>query len=496
MKALPSHPGESELPVVALIGASNVGKSSLFNCLTASRGALVASQAGFTRDRQYGAADCGGYCCLISDTCGLDTSLDQGRAGKAISGGAAQSLQAIDEARLVLLLVDAQGSCGAVERELAGYLRRQGKPTLLVINKVERVDALQAQAEFATLGVGEGQCISALHGRGLGRLRERIAAQLKETQPRQLAASSPQTSAPPAEAQQDEQDQGAHPMSVAVMGRPNVGKSTLVNHLLGAERMVVEDQPGTTRDSVQTLLSKGSRRCLLLDTAGVRRRARTRGAEKLCALRSLERMAQARLTLLLLDAEEGITEQDLRLLARSQESGRVLVLAVNKWDLLDDAARQRLRTNLERRLHAPTRVHYISAHTGSGVEALWGALCQAHDAASRSLRTPQLTRILRQAVAEHPLPAPGRHQIKLRYAHPGGSDPLSVVVHGNQAARLPATYQRYLENYFQRALGLGETPVQLLLRDSDNPYASKPNRLSPRQQAKRARIRRYSSRSR
>ncbi len=454
------------LPVVALLGRPNVGKSTLFNQLTGTRDALVADYPGLTRDRQYGIARLDEAACIVIDTGGLtgdDAGLD------ALT--AEQSLRALAEADAVMLLVDARDGPTAADAHLVDAVRRSGKPAILLVNKVDGVDATQAAADFHALGLAPVQPIVAAQGRGV-----RAAAT-------RLLEALPAVAAPAAEA-----DAG---IRIAIVGRPNVGKSTLTNRLLGEARMVVSDVPGTTRDAIAVPFSRDGRHYTLIDTAGIRRRARVHEAvEKFSIVKTLQAVDAADVALLLLDAHEGVTEQDASLAGLLLQHGRAIVIAVNKWDGLSAEARERLRAEIGRRLPFLdfVRVHRISALHGTGVGELLGLLEGAAAAAAADLPTSRLSRILADAVTAHPPPLVRGRRVKLRYAHQGGRQPPVIVIHGNQTDRLPGAYRRYLNNAFREALGLQGTPIVLELRTGENPYAGRRNPLTPRQQARRKRL--------
>ncbi len=459
------------LPVIALVGRPNVGKSTLFNRLTRSRDALVADQPGLTRDRKYGLGRVGERPYVVVDTGGISGNRDG-----VESLMDRQVRLAIEEADHILYLVDAREGLTGGDEAIAAELRRTGKPVTLVVNKSEGLERDLAAAEFHALGLGEPVPISAAHGRGVKPLINQVLDTL-----------------PPAEAP-EETPSG---IRVAVVGRPNVGKSTLINRLLGEERLVAYDRPGTTRDAIQVPFEHRGRAYTLVDTAGVRRRARIDDAiEKFSVIKALQAMEQANVVLLVLDAREGVTEQDATLAGHVLESGRALVVVVNKWDGLDPSARERVRGELERKLPflSFAEVKFVSALHGTGVGHLMEAVDAAWAAASADLKTPELTRVLEEAVLEHQPPLVRGRRIKLRYAHQGGRNPPVIVVHGNQTERVPAAYRRYLVNRFRQAFGLWGTPVRVEFRTSDNPYQGRRNRLTPRQRQKRKRLMKFAKR--
>ena len=456
------------LPVLALVGRPNVGKSTLFNQLTRSRDALVADLSGLTRDRQYGQGRIDETAFIVIDTGGI-TGEEEG----IDAAMANQSMAAIEEADVVLLLVDGREGLHPGDEALVGYLRSQSKPFHLVVNKIDGVGEDIASSDFFRLGVDQLHPIAASHNRGVKKL---IAAVLAPWS----VAGEPET---------DTETNGA--IRVAIVGRPNVGKSTLVNRLLGEERVVVFDQPGTTRDSVYIDYERRGRHYTLIDTAGVRKRKNVKEAvEKFSIVKTLKAIADAQVVILTMDAHEGLVEQDLHLLGQCIDAGRALVIALNKWDGIDPDEREWIRSELRRRLQFIdyADIHFISALHGSGVGKLYGSVHAAHDAATRSLSTPRLTRILEDAVASHPPPMVNGRRVKLRYAHAGGQNPPVVVVHGTQTDALPASYRRYLEKIFRRELALHGTPIRIELRSGENPYAGKRNKLTQRQVQRRRRM--------
>lgn len=463
------------LPVLTLVGRSNVGKSTLFNRLTRTRDALVADYAGLTRDRRYGVGHIGPHPYILVDTGGLS------REPTDIAGAVEQQVaRALEEADQLLFLVDARDGCTGTDLDIAGNLRRTGNPVTLIVNKIDHTDPALVAAEFYPIGLGEPFAISATQGRGVKTLIERVFERLPRTW---LDTTRPVI--------------GNSGTRIAIVGRPNVGKSTLVNRLLGEERLVTCDAPGTTRDSIETPFEHQGKPYILIDTAGVRRRARVRETvEKFSVIQTFQAIEQCNLVILVLDARQGIGEQDTTLATYILDSGRALVMAVNKWDGLTGEERARVRDALDHKLGFLdfARVHYISALRGSGVGKLPEAADRAIANATRDLDTPELTRILEAAVQRHQPPLVRGRRIKLRYAHQGGRNPPIIVIHGNQTAAVPDSYRRYLSNRFRHALDLTGTPLRLEFRTGTNPYAGRRNRLTPAQQRKRARLIRYASR--
>jgi GTP-binding protein len=455
------------LPVIALIGRPNVGKSTLFNRLTRTRDALVADQPGLTRDRKYGVGRMGSRPYVVVDTGGISGN----REGIDVLMERQVRL-AIGEADLVFFILDGRGGLTAGDQAIAEGLRRIGKAVTAVVNKTEGLDYDSISGDFFALGLGRPVPIAAAHGRGVHGLIDAALASLPETQ--QTAAA--------------EREQG---IQIAVVGRPNVGKSTLVNRLLGEDRVVTFDQPGTTRDSVFIPFERDGQDYTLIDTAGVRRRGRiSEAVEKFSVIKTLQAIEQANVVLLVLDAQQGIAEQDAGLAGHVVDSGRALVVVINKWDGLSGDARERVKSEMQRRLpfldFAEWR--FVSALHGSGVGLLLQAVNTAYAAATRDLKTPALTRILEDAVSEHQPPLVHGRRIKLRYAHQGGKNPPIIVVHGNQTAAVPAAYQRYLMNRFRSVLRLRGTPLRIEFKTGENPYAGRRNKLTDRQRRKRSRM--------
>jgi GTP-binding protein len=459
------------LPVIALVGRPNVGKSTLFNRLTRSRDALVADQPGLTRDRKYGIGKLGTRPYLVVDTGGLSGE------GEGVDVLMEQQVAAaIEEADYILFLVDAKAGCGGTDQEIAERLRRTGKPVTPVVNKSENLEQEIAEAEFHQLGLGEPVAIAAVHGRGVKTLINGVLDTLPEVEE---------------EGAESDKEKGTQ---IAVVGRPNVGKSTLVNRLLGEERVVAFDKPGTTRDSIFISFSHDGHPYTLIDTAGVRRRARVKEAvEKFSVIKTLQAIEQANVVLLVLDAQQEISEQDASLAGHILESGRALVVVVNKWDGLDQDQREWIKEELHRRLpfldFAETR--FISALHGSGVGDLYSAVDKAYANAMRKMATPELTRILEMAVQEHQPPLVRGRRIKLRYAHQGGQNPPIIVIHGNQTDAVPDPYKRYLVNRFRKVLQLDGTPIRLEFRSGENPYKGRKNKLTERQVRKRQRLKKF-----
>lgn len=450
-----------------------MGKSTLFNRLTGTRDALVADFPGLTRDRLYGYSRQEGAAAVIIDTGGL-----AGESDDALSQLMARQVElAVAEADAVVLLVEATSGVTPGDSSIAAMLRRSGKPVVLAVNKAEGLPEAETAAEFWSLGMGEPLVISAERGDRVPRLLEQA-----------LALCPPAVESPPPI---------PNGMRIAVVGRPNVGKSTLINRYLGEERVVTQDQAGTTRDSIYIPFEWDSRPLTLIDTAGIRRRARTiETIEKFSVVKSLRAIEDADAVILLLDGQQGISDQDVSLIGLVLERGRALTVGINKWDGLSSAARNELRTELERRLPFLdfVELHYVSAAHGSNVRDLMVSALAAADSAFMDMPTPAVTQVLERAVTTHPPPLVRGRRIKLNYAHQGGRNPPVIVIHGNQLERLPLSYRRFLINQFRQAFRLTGTPVRLELAKGHNPYAGKRNKLTPRQERQRKRIRTRSSR--
>ncbi len=458
------------LPVIALVGRPNVGKSTLFNQITRSRDALVANFPGLTRDRKYGEARMDTRPFIVIDTGGIsgdEEGIDTQMAG--------QSLQAIEEADAVLFLVDAREGLNSIDEALAKHLRQRNKTFHLVINKTDGLNEDLALGDFYALGVDSMHAIAATHGRGVRAMIEKVLA------------SFPERDVEPSVHRE-------YSTRVAIVGRPNVGKSTLVNRLLGEERVVVYDQPGTTRDSIYIDFERDERHYTIIDTAGIRRRKNIKlTVEKFSIVKTLKAIDDAHVVVLMIDAQDGIVDQDLHLLGHCIEAGRGLVLAINKWDGLDSYEKGRIKVELSRRLQFASYAdtHFISALHGTGVGHLYASIDAAYQSATKKLNTNALTRILEGAVFDHPPPMINGRRIKIRYAHAGGQNPPIIVIHGNQTGKVPVSYQRYLEKVFRRELQLVGTPVRIEFKASENPFTEKRNKLTARQVSRKRRIKTY-----
>ena len=537
------------MTVVALVGRPNVGKSTLFNRLTAARDALVANRPGLTRDRQYGLADLDGRTVVVIDTGGLANDVDDAGMASLVEE---QANVAIDESDCVVFLVNAREGLNAADEEIADDLRRRGARTLLVANKIDGVPPETALADFSRLGFGAPVMISAAHGRGIAAFRESLAEcagpdvgdthpvggrrgrrRVGDTHPgghsthpdvgdthpaggrgvgdthpgrrrvgdtrRGVGDTHPGDTHPGASHPED-----THPVAdkwsagrasevpkVAVVGRPNVGKSTLVNRLLGDDRQIVSDTPGTTRDAAYLPFRRGTSDYLLIDTAGVRRRGRVSDVvEKFSVAKTLEALSRADVALVLIDAREGLVDQDLNILRYAADAGTGLILAVNKWDGVSREDRAVVRKGMDRRMRfAPwVPAKYISALRGTGVAGLMRLVDDIYAAAGREASPARLTRILTHATEDHPPPAVSGRPIKLRFAHRIGSRPLIIAVHGNRTGVLPASYVRYLENTYRDALSLAGVPIRIVLQSGENPFSGKRNELTRKQRIRRQRV--------
>jgi len=445
-------------PVLALVGRPNVGKSTLFNRLTKTRDAIVADFAGLTRDRHYGNGKQGRHEYIVIDTGGFEPTAEDGIYKEM----AKQTRQAVAEADVVIFVVDARGGLSAQDHDIAKYLRRLGKPCVLVANKAEGMTEGAQLGEFYELGLGEVYPVSAAHGQGIRSLVDLALAPLN---------------LPDEDEAEEEQVPGL--IKLAVAGRPNVGKSTLINTWLGEERLVAFDLPGTTRDAISVPFERNGQKFELIDTAGLRRKGKVFEAiEKFSVVKTLQAIESANVVLLLLDATQGVTDQDAHIAGYILESGRAVVLAVNKWDAVDDYQRQTLQRSIETRLAFLkfANIHFISAKKRQGLGPLWTSIVQAYKAASCKMSTPVLTRLLQQAVQFQSPQRAGMFRPKMRYAHQGGMNPPVIVIHGNSLEHIPDSYKRYLEGWFRKEFDLVGTPMRIEMKTSTNPYADKEER--------------------
>lgn len=529
--------------VVALVGRPNVGKSTLFNRLTKTRDALVADFPGLTRDRKYGRAMYNDYEYILIDTGGIDGS-EEGIETRM----AEQSLQAIDEADLVFFLVDARNGLTSGDYMIADYIRRHQKKTVLVANKIDGLDSDVATAELYALGISNIYPISATHGRGLSSLLDEVLSPvLSDGEEHELPQAGPfddpeaikwekgfdfldnvpmdkeaggfdwhawklrhqkkddagdtegESGTEKAESgekkpENDEEHDGSFsdlPIKFAIVGRPNVGKSTLTNRMLGEERVIVYDMPGTTRDSIYIPLKKEDQEYIVIDTAGVRKRKKVNEAvEKFSVVKTLQAIEDSNVTILVIDANAGVTDQDLSLLSFIIQSGRSLVIAVNKWDGLDKEVKEKVKQDLELRLGFVdfAEIHFISALHGTGVGHLFESILSAYKSATTRVSTSKLNRILTMATQELQPPLSNGRRVKLKYAHAGGYNPPRIIIHGNKTGDLTDAYKRYLNNYYRKSLHIIGTPISLEFHDSENPFEGKKNKLTQSQIRKRKRM--------
>ncbi len=452
-------------PVISLVGRPNVGKSTLFNVLTRSRDALVADFPGLTRDRKYGHGHYDGLNFIVIDTGGLS-----GEREELDEHMARQTLLAIEESTVVLLIVDARDGLTAADENIAMQLRRRGKAVHLVVNKTDGTDADVVASEFYALGFDTPLMIASAQNQGIRQMLEAVLGAFV----------------------QDEDDEKTEVgVKVAFVGRPNVGKSTLVNRVLGEERVVVFDMPGTTRDSINIPFERDGKRYTLIDTAGVRRRRSVEETvEKFSVIKTMQAIEEANVVVMMMDAQQGIADQDLHLLGFILEAGRALVLVINKWDDLDEYRKNTIKTEIDKQLGFIrfAELFFISALHGSNVGKLYAAIDRAYASATRNLSTPELTRLLQTAVEAHQPPLVHGRRIKLRYAHQGGVNPPRIIIHGNQTDQVPPSYRRYLVNYFIEAIKSVGTPVLVEFKGGTNPYADKKNVLTKRQLSRRQRM--------
>ncbi|MBD3828456.1 MULTISPECIES: ribosome biogenesis GTPase Der [Stenotrophomonas] len=457
------------LPLVALVGRPNVGKSTLFNAFTRTRDALVHDQPGVTRDRNYGVCRLNeDHPFLVVDTGGI-AGEEEGLAGAT----ARQARAAAAEADLILFVVDAREGASALDDEILSWLRKLSRPTLLLINKIDGTHEDTVRSEFARYGFSEMLTVSAAHRQGLDDLLDEVVERLPE------------------EGTTETLDNDPNRIRIAFVGRPNVGKSTLVNRLLGEERMIASEVPGTTRDSIAVDMERDGREYRLIDTAGLRRKARVEEVvEKFSVIKTLQAIEQCQVAVLMLDAAEGVTDQDASVLGAVLDAGRALVVAINKWDGLTDYQREQAEALVSRKLgFVPwAEVVRISAKHGSGLRELFRCIHAAHASATHEFSTSEVNKALEMAYETNPPPAIRGHVSKLRYVHPGGSNPPTFIVHGTRLKDLPESYKRYLENFFRKRFKLVGTPVQFIFREGTNPYEGKKNVLTERQIKRKRRL--------
>ncbi|MBZ0126756.1 MAG: ribosome biogenesis GTPase Der [Rhodocyclales bacterium] len=438
-------------PTLVIVGRPNVGKSTLFNRLTKSRDALVADMPGLTRDRHYGHGRVGTRPYLVVDTGGFEPNAKAG----ILAEMAQQAEAAIAEADMLLFVVDGRAGLTPQDKTIAERLRRTGRPVLLVVNKAEGMDRAMVGAEFHELACGEPLVISAAHGEGVRELIEEALAPFPEAQETAVESQSPR---------------------IAVVGRPNVGKSTLINALLGEERVIAFDQPGTTRDAIAVPFQRKGRDYTLIDTAGLRRKGKVFEAiEKFSVIKTLQSIEEANVVILVLDASQDISDQDAHIAGFCVEAGRAMVIAVNKWDSADDYRRDRIKMDMTRKLGflGFANAHFISALKGEGINPLMASVDAAYAASMVKMPTPKLSRLLQAALEKQAPPRHGIFRPKLRYAHQGGNNPPVIVIHGNALEHVPDSYRRYLERIFIEAFKLKGTPLRVEFRTTRNPYANK-----------------------
>ncbi len=456
-------------PTIAIVGRPNVGKSTLFNRITRTRSALVANIAGLTRDPKVGLGKVGEKDYIVVDTGGIDSS-EKNELG-LIAGK--KSLEVAKECNAIIFVVDAREGLNAADEQLALDLRRFNSKIVVAVNKSEGLDQISVSAEFSSLQIGSIMPISASHGEGITSLIENICDDWPPVNEDTHSQTDPNR------------------IKISVIGRPNVGKSTLVNRIIGNESMITSDIPGTTRDSINFDFKRRDQDFTIIDTAGIRRKGKTKGiAEKFSVMQSLQALDHANVTVLLIDAGEGITDQDLHLLGLTIDHGGSIVIAINKWDMLDSEGREKCKKGLDRRLTFAKFIEVceISALKGRGLNSLFLSINKSYEASFRKHKTNDITNILLAAVAAHPTPMVKGRRVKLRFAHMGGENPPKIVIHGNLVDTLPNSYKKYLENFFRKELDLVGTPIKLFFLSGDNPYAGRKNQLTKRQQIKRRRL--------
>ncbi|MES2820956.1 MAG: ribosome biogenesis GTPase Der [Pseudomonadota bacterium] len=472
------------VPVIALVGRPNVGKSTLFNRLTRSRDAIVGDLSGLTRDRQYGEAKWQGRTYILIDTGGISGDED-GMDTKM----AEQSLLAIEEADAVLFMVDAKAGLCAADQMIGEHLRKRNKRCFLVANKTDNMDPDLARAEFSPLGLGDALAIAGAHGRGITQMLEAALSTFpkddeEEPLEDEVVAEGEEAKRIPGPSEKDG-------IKIAIIGRPNVGKSTLVNRMLGEDRVIVYDQPGTTRDSIYIPFERNDEKYTLIDTAGVRKRGKiSEEVEKFSVVKTLQAIKDANVVIFVMDAREGVVDHDLNLLGFALEAGRALVIALNKWDGMEPGERDYVKTELQRRLFFVdfADIHFISALHGTGVGNLYQSVQASFKSAVTRWPTSRLTQILEDAVSDHAPPMVNNRRIKLRYAHLGGANPPLIIIHGNQVEKVPKAYSRYLENTYRRVLKLVGTPIRIEYKGGENPYEGNKNTLTDRQVNKKRRM--------
>ena len=458
----------SSKPVVAIIGRPNVGKSTLFNRITRSRDALVADEPGVTRDINIGTGQIGEADYLVIDTGGIDS----GASSEVNELVSARALEAVTDADALIMVVDGAAGITSEDQYIANTARKAGKPIHLAVNKSDRI-SVEDSIAFFELGIGDPHLISALRGQGVESLIREIS---RDWPPR------------------SEEEETDDSIRVAIIGRPNVGKSTLINRMLGEQRMLTADFPGTTHDSIATKFERHGKQFTLVDTAGVRRKGKiSELVEKFSVVKALKAIDSSHVVVAVIDAQENVTEQDLHLLGLVLDSGRSLIIAINKWDGLPVEQRELIKKELDRRLRFVNfaEQHFISALHGTGVGDLFDSVVKAYRASMIDINTADLTKLLEQAVEGHQPPLVRGRRVKLKHAHLGGNNPPRIIIHGNQVKSLPDSYRKYLANFFRDTLGLIGTAVKIELRQGDNPFANRRNKLTPRQIEKKKRLRKH-----
>lgn len=453
------------LPVIAIVGRPNVGKSTLFNRLTKSRDALVADEPGVTRDRQYGLGKLGNKAYIVIDTGGMGETDSTGIDGKMEE----QSLHAMNEADIILFMVDARTGVSGADETVAKFIRKSQKPVYLLVNKIDGLAEDSATADFYSLGMGEPKAVAAGQGRGISRVIEEVLESLPDAEPPSITEG----------------------VKIALVGRPNVGKSTLTNRMLGEDRVIVFDEPGTTRDTIAINLERHGKHYTVIDTAGLRRRGKVdETVEKFSAVKTLQAINEANVAIMVIDGSREVSQQDLFLLSYILDSGRALVLAINKWDGLPQENKDKIKSEIERKLQFVNfaKIHFISALHGTGVGDLFGSVDKAFESATSAFSTSYLTKNLETAIEAHQPPMVRGRRIKLRYAHMGGHNPPIIVVHGNQVKDLPKSYARYLVQYFRKTLKLVGTPVRVQFKKGDNPFKDQKQKLTISQMRRKKRL--------